>query len=57
MTATDANGGVPPIIIDNSQITPESGAGKNDGAVDLTVTGGDTSCGELTYDWSGPKQL
>ncbi len=62
-TVTDGNGctsdvsvlldTTPLLVIDGFGTTNESGAGQNDGTLTVNVSGGDDSCSEYTYDWSG----
>ncbi len=43
-----------PIVITQEAIFPIPGSGGGVGGVSVTVTGGNTDCGPLTYAWSGP---
>ncbi len=45
---------LPPQITSVS-VTPEKCPGDKDGAIDITIENGDTSCGTYTYSWSGPN--
>ena len=40
--------------IDDYAVTPSSDYTSPDGTITLTVSGGNTSCGTYTYEWSGP---
>ncbi|MBK9461025.1 MAG: T9SS type A sorting domain-containing protein [Sphingobacteriales bacterium] len=40
--------------IDAYEVTPSSDYTAPDGSINLTVTGGNTSCGTYSYEWSGP---
>jgi hypothetical protein len=40
--------------IDAYVVTPSSDYTSPDGTITMTVTGGNTSCGTYTYEWSGP---
>ncbi len=47
-------GGVPLLVFDGFTVTPEK-CNNKDGALDISVTGGDTSCGDYTFSWTGPN--
>jgi len=42
-------------ILDIKSFEVDEDSGLSDGAVDITVEGGDASCGDYTYEWSGPN--
>ncbi len=44
-----------PLQITAVTITPETCAGDEDGAIEIEVEGGDDSCDDYTYTWSGPN--
>lgn len=43
------------LTITNIDVAHESGVGKLDGELTVSVTGGDDSCNEYTYAWTGPN--
>jgi len=43
------------VSIDGFNLTNESGYNQADGAVTVNILGGNASCDEYTYDWSGPN--
>ena len=51
--SSDDLGGTPLLIIEGFDVVKETGAGKKDGELTVNVSGGDDSCSDYTYDWSG----
>ncbi len=48
---------VPLLVIDDFDTSNETCPGVKDGAVEVNVSGGDTSCGDYTYSWTGPNDF
>ncbi|MFK7904815.1 MAG: LamG-like jellyroll fold domain-containing protein [Chitinophagales bacterium] len=48
-----AVGGAPLLVFGGFTVTPETCPNDLDGALDISVTGGDTSCGDYIFSWTG----